>query len=296
MLKDYPNRILWMINTSCNLNCEYCFEKNTLQKGITNDVFFSVKQICEAFNNTNRKWLILISGGEPFLYPNIYDILTGLTINNHIQITTNLMVCDVEKLIDAVHPSKLLMISASYHVMTKRNQKEKNNFINKCIRLKNAGFNVLVNYVSYPPLLERIDMDYLELIDSGIENFSVLTFRGKYNGQLFPESYSSKQFSLIEKYAFDSAEMKFARGHTNFHSYLCEAGHSYFSMDKYGNIKRCGTINKPYGNLFMGTFYSDRKLMPCTVNECLDCYLGLVAVKRQKAGMIKMLLNKFYGF
>jgi MoaA/NifB/PqqE/SkfB family radical SAM enzyme len=292
LLKEYSNRIIWNMTRRCNFLCEYCYYSENNVKDNSLAKYYTPQEIEIAFDRTNKKWLILLSGGEPFLYPYIYDILARLSKKHILQITTNLINCDIDKLFNSLKPESVMMISVSYHVTQKTDQNQIDDFINKYNLLKDNEYPVLVNYVSYPPLLNRIDEDYEYLKLRGIQSFSVLTFRGIYNGKEYPGSYDKQELALIKKYSIDASEMLIATAKTNFYRHYCDAGHSFFSMDENGNITRCGTIKDNYGNLFKGTFTPDEKPKPCTSKNCIDCYLGMVAVKKQKLNKISMFFKQ----
>ncbi len=290
LLSEYPNRIIWNINRNCNLKCEYCYYSDTHNKNKSS--FLSPEEIEKAFEKTNKKWLILLSGGEPFIYQDIYKILNRLSQKHTLQITTNLLACDTEKLVNSVSNRSVMMISASYHVTQKTNHQQIDEFIIKYHFLKQNNFHILVNYVSYPPLLTRVDEDYKYLKSHGIDNFTILTYRGIYKGKQFPGSYTKHELDIIRNYSLDDSETLIATANTNFYRHYCDAGYCFFSMDENGNISRCGTINKSYGNLFKGTFVPDDKAKPCTAKLCLDCYLGMTAVKNQKSSIFSMFFKK----
>ena len=73
------NILLWRITQNCNADCEYCLvncaKKNkTIQ--ISKDV---IQSVIDGMKNNDVKKLI-ISGGEPLLIENLYDIIRKITI------------------------------------------------------------------------------------------------------------------------------------------------------------------------------------------------------------------------
>ena len=292
MLKNYPYRMIWNMNKACNLRCEYCYFAGDENNFKDNDPAFSSQEIADAFNKTGKKWLILMSGGEPFLYPDIYAVLKELGKNHSLQITTNLMECDPVLLKESLPPSSVMMISASLHITTKRTEAKMKEFVDRYQALKSFGYPILVNYVSYPPLLERMEDDIEKLREMDVADITVLTYRGEVNEKPYPGSYTPGELQLISRYAIDESENLIASGKNNYYGQLCTAGQHYFSMDSRGNVFRCGSINRNYGNLFLSTFTPDLKPTPCIAQRCDDCYLGISSLTGEKASRIQMLFKR----
>ena len=63
------------ITNRCNLSCHYCYVGDSLNK--KNDNLLKESEWINFFENLPKKTLIDITGGEPFLTPNIYQILNS---------------------------------------------------------------------------------------------------------------------------------------------------------------------------------------------------------------------------
>lgn len=279
LLKNYEYKMIWNLSNSCNYSCSYCYNRPVPGKKEITDSF-SPEQISKCFDDTHKRWLILISGGEPFLVPQFPELLKNLSANHHVQITTNLTSPHLDHLEDYINPSRIMMISASLHA-SERETKDPgfNKFIDRYISLEKKGYRMLINYVSYPPLFTRIEKDFNYLHEKGIHDITVLTYRGKWEGKDYPGSYTKEQRRIISQLAIDKAEDLIAGQHTNYKGIRCEAGHKFFSMDSIGNINRCGTVDTCNGNLFDGTFKLNNSDLPCPSKECIDCYLGIVSLR-----------------
>lgn len=273
------------MSLECNMACEYCYFFPVLNKKNNQNInYFSPEHIQQSFNNTGKAWLILLSGGEPLIYPEFIEIAERLTKKHTIQLSTNLLSGKIFEFAEKIKSEKVMAISASLHIQER--EKHKNgveDFIKKCLYLQKKGFAVLVNYVTWPSLFNRLEQDFEMLYKAGIKQATVLTYRGMYKNKFYPESYTDSQQQIILKYALDEAEMLISKCKTQFNGYLCEAGYKYFSMNESGDITRCGTIHKRYGNLFNGSFTPDISDKPCVAEECIDCYLGIISVKNKKA-------------
>lgn len=81
--KEPINLVNWDISRVCNYNCSYCCSKQTLNKNkkISNlNPYF-----LDAFaKNLSGIWRFCLGGGgEPFLRPNIIEIVNGLIRMGH---------------------------------------------------------------------------------------------------------------------------------------------------------------------------------------------------------------------
>lgn len=91
-----PRYIYWEICDSCNLHCKHCFANSSPQKNHFQDKSLLVSKIIEI----SQKGAIPIrfGGGEPFLHPQIFELLDNCQKHNiPIAITTNGTLLDAEK-------------------------------------------------------------------------------------------------------------------------------------------------------------------------------------------------------
>lgn len=285
-LKQFKNRINWEITQQCNFNCSYCSGYTTVNKSPVNKIY-TPQQINEFFNNTNRNWLILITGGEPFLYPEFVEICKLLTINHHLQITSNLSHSAVKEFANLINPKKVFNISASYHHEIRNNTTLKDDFLNSCIELQQKGFPVLVNIIAHPKYFNNLENDIRFFQNNGLETI-VFGFRGTYNDKVYPQSFNTDELEIIKKYSLDDTEIKIALNQLNFYGTYCEAGVNYFGVKQNGDIIRCYSLPNTIGNLYNGNFPVNNKIKPCISHQCIDCYNGVASVTNKKAGWYKM--------
>jgi len=288
-IKQFPYRLNWVITQECDFNCFYCIQKDIDKSAKL--VVYSPKEIKAFFDKTQVSWLIMITGGEPFKYPNFVDVCAELVPKHIIQITTNL---NDEKIFDfanRIQPENVHSITASYHKLMRRGNNQVNDFIDKCLYLKQKGFPLLVNYVSHPLSLPNMVADIKFFNELCIDTYA-LAFRGTYNGKVYPQAYTKKEIDMISRYIADNIELKFAYNELNYFGYYCAAGRSYFFMDKLGNVSRCVTLHKKLGNLFNNDFKIDNKIKPCIASYCIDCYNGMASVTNRKASKFNVWLEK----
>jgi len=288
-LKKYPNRLVWKINNTCNFSCAYCMNRFENTSNIV--TVYSPEKMRSFFDNIGS-WLIMITGGEPFIYPRFVDICKELENNHYLQVTTNLSSETIYDFADRINPERVFLLSASFHYIERNNKKLKDDFIDKCKYLKTKGFTVLVNYIALPSTLNSMEEDISLFASLGISSFAVV-LRGEFEGKNYPESYTDKELSIIKKYLLDSnVELGSAYGKLNYYGHYCSAGKNYFVIDANGDVSRCSTLYKKTGNFYKGNFILNDHSKPCIVTNCNDGHCGVAAVSDKKAFFIKMYYDK----
>lgn len=286
LLARYENKVVWNLNTLCNYRCTYCFfPPEVLAREHDAVGRYSVDHISQSFDDTGREWLILISGGEPFLYKEFVPLASKITQNHHIQLTSNLSRPSVYAFGEQVDPKRVMIISASLHIADReqRGQKAVQDFIDKVLFLQSRGFLILVNYVTFPPLFDRIRDDFATLSAAGVEHLTTLTFRGEFEGRTYPQAYTDEQLALIEELAVDKGLERAVSLGLRYEGRICDAGSHYFQMGPDGHLNRCCSILEDRGNLFEGTARFDDQPTPCTIELCQDACLGLESVRAAEA-------------
>lgn len=207
--------INWLINDYCNFNCVYCYPGSKKNEFIG---IRDVNKIVDGFKRTGMRWLIYISGGEPFLYPNFLELCQKLTEDHIISINSNITHSDVYRFADHVNPENVRCVHCSLHIVERERLNLVDDFINKYKYLESKGFYVFVSYVLYPNLIDRFRRDYEFFKSKGII-LRPKIFRGTYNRFSFnivnlpffwrfnpywiltyPKAYSSKQKEKIISY------------------------------------------------------------------------------------------------
>lgn len=277
-LKQFPYRINWNMNLKCNLKCRYCFFPHVKKEDP--DVFkHSPEHISSAFERTGKEWLIMLSGGEPFLYPGFIKLCQELSKKNWLQISTNLTHSDIHSFCDTMDPERIFVINASVHVLS-HSGKSMERFIDHFQYVRSKGFHIIASYVTYPELFKnnKIEKDFDFLKNRGVWPVIPLTYNGIYKKQTYPGHYTQEQLAVIYKLAQDKRELLNATGNMKFTDYLCVAGSRYFFMDIRGDVYRCVSDRTYLGNMFNHTFSSMGKTEPCRVDYCNDSCNGIVSV------------------
>ena len=174
----------WLLNVYCNYDCRYCYCRGTnKKKAFRGDP--DTAKIVKAFDQSGLKWLIYMSGGEPFFYPNFIELCKGLTKRHMISINTNLSHNKVYEFADTIDPQRVRCLHISVHIEELQKLGLVDEFIKKYRYLQEKGFYVFASYVMYPAFLQRFDRDYAYFKEQGIILRPKL-FRGPYTKWQLP--------------------------------------------------------------------------------------------------------------
>ncbi|MGI5187716.1 radical SAM protein [Promicromonospora sp. CA-289599] len=253
----------WHLTNRCNFLCEYCHPqiRHVLNKKHLTEP--APELVVQRFDDIGKTCLVLMSGGEPFMYPGFVDLCVGLTRKHYISINTNLTSDDVEEFSRRVPPDRVAKIVAAVH-MPERELRglELDTYARNYSFLRNAGFDVVSLYVLYPPLLGRLGDDLATLKELGVDHVRAKVFKGVYEGVRYPEGYTDEQKAVI---VANSGEYTFNRpymdGMLSFKGQACTAGVQSFKIMVTGEVRRCASVATSYGNFYDGTF------VPSTAND-----------------------------
>jgi MoaA/NifB/PqqE/SkfB family radical SAM enzyme len=224
-----------------------------------------INKLSKNIDYLQKGWYFILSGGEPFLEKNFVELCLKITKKHYIGIITNLSNPNVYDFADNIVPDKCLSINASVHITQREKTDVKmKSFIEKMLYLQEKGFNATAVYVGHPTLIDRIESDFAFLKSSGILKVKLKTFYGDYNGKHYPSSFELKQKEFFSRFETDYPEYEILhQTPINYHGRLCHTGQRFFIMDRDGNLRRCYSTVKDYGNLFDKSFRFDAKPKTC---------------------------------
>lgn len=278
----------WLITKACNFSCDYCYQRRFKRTSKQNPYSADMAQW---FNDTERNWIVYISGGEPFLYPGFVQLCHSLTRNHILCVNTNLSTTNVPEFGKTIEPSRVLFIYASVHIIEReKRDPDLHTFLNNFLFLSKNHFNIVAAYVAYPPLFTRMEKDVLMLRSLGINPLYVKPFRGYYKGRPYPESYSEAEKKLIYSLGIDSDQDQILRCDHKYFGRVCNAGKTSFHMDPLGNIKRCARSARILGKMFYKDLALDNATRPCPFPSCLsphEAILSACSVQASLAGTLR---------
>jgi organic radical activating enzyme len=252
----------WNFSSVCNYDCFYCFghDKGNLTELVDVDVIIS------SLNRTGKKWIVVLVGGEPFLYPNIVDICKILIDNDiKICIETNLSIsATVKRFVNEIFPDDVVAVSISSHVSERERRNDFNVFVNNMKLIDDAGFNYFVNYVLHPSLVSRFPSDHKCFKAMGI-NLRPRIFNGYYEGLQYPEYHNGYERRLML-----NADPEAWRNYTfNSTNVICKAGMTLIVIGEKGKVYACAA-GRLLGDVENG-FDLLRAAEKCHTERC-PCY------------------------
>ncbi len=269
---------LWYFNKACNYDCEYCFGHQKKEDELVGK--FSPEEIAKGFNDTGKTWWIGISGGEPFLYPKLTKIVEELTKRHYIHIDTNLS-RNIDDFIEKIEPERVVYLNCAFHVAEVERREKVDEFIKKVLRVKENGFSTIISYVTYPPVLNKLD-EYIELFKSYGLVLLPKIFRGTYKKGLirrrYPYSYTGDERKLIEENLFDPVSRLALHNFPSYRGKLCSAGKNFIRIYPDGSVRRCTGDPTPLGNIFEGTLRLMDRSTPCRVRFCKCLFLSRIGI------------------
>jgi MoaA/NifB/PqqE/SkfB family radical SAM enzyme len=284
----------YLINLNCNYACDYCPQARTGSHNKSLSGHTNIEAISDFFDNTNLKWLIHMSGGEPSLHPEFVSLCKLLTTNHYISINSNIVSNAIAVFANVINPERVAFVHASVHYAELKKKHAVSEFIRSIALLKNAGFHAYVTQVFFPPMIR----EFAEIISFFSNNDIIVhpkIFRGFYGGRLYPQEYSEDERRLFMKFSRQASkldvtpythidpdyDLESLSGFLSFRGLPCLAGNRYVHIDYEGNIHRCYRANNAIGNIFDNKF---TRLPPdevCPFRACPCSYYGLEYAKGQ---------------
>jgi len=253
-------KITWNLLYDCNYRCSYCFFEGKWEEYKKRNIYLSASDWFKYWLKLYEKYgylYILITGGEPFIYPDFIELIKRLSeISYHINISSNGS-GDLKKFVKEISPSKV-SLSLSFQPEFEN----LNSFIEKVIFIRKYGFNGCINFVAYPPYIKDINMlrEKFYTID---EKLKVIPFWGKYNNLDYPQSYTYDEKIII---GIDDEWWKKIRKKGS----LCEAGFKTALIFPDAKVARCGQVGERFllGNFLDENFSLLNRPLPCDAEYC----------------------------
>jgi MoaA/NifB/PqqE/SkfB family radical SAM enzyme len=265
------NMITWVINNKCNFACCYC-----PQYKYPPDSAIEIRDLSSGLSHLEKEWLFLITGGEPFLEANFIQICQEITKKNAVALNTNLSTANNFEFADTIDPQKCLFVNTAVHIAEReKRDPDLKLYINKIHYYQKKGFYVIASYLAHPSLLNRMKADIRFLKSNGINKVIIKVFRGTYDGKEYPCAFNEHERNLFLDFDTEYPELEILNGSHNYFNNLCRAGQRFFVMDRLGNMKRCSSLLKDYGNFFNHSFTTDQAAKSCPVKDCVCPYEGI---------------------
>lgn len=264
---------VWDIHYRCNFRCPFCWFYGHWERLDKLNIYLSVKEWDDIWDRMYKRYgecHLMITGGEPFLYPNFIELIEALSKKYTIKITTNIS-GDIDTFARKINPERVCL-DMNFHPLEAKLEP----FIRKVLVLKKRGFSGGVCYLAYPPQMEKINYFKEKFEKEGI-NFALAAYWGEYGGKNYPQDYTDEDKEFIAPFLGDPDRIKYHLNKKKTKGKLCRSGYIYASIKANGVVSRCGTLSeKPIGNIFDENFKLFDEPLPCEAEYCpCDEYIWL---------------------
>jgi len=266
---------IWWTTMACNFKCKYCWEVQAQERGEFKPVPFRPAQDWLKAWNRLRPQLLDITGGEPFLMPDLLDVLTGLDPAIRVAITSNLSHPLLE-FVKRVSPEHVINVTASFHPMengTRTHPMNPEIFVGRCLFLQNHGFNLTVNVVAWPEQMYLIPA-WAEMFRSHGLRFHVDPYSSI---AYYPCEYSEAERRFLEPWIWENrrAGLKGRKPDVPV-TVMCSGGVDHINVQPDGSAWRCILERQlglnPLGNVFDPGFELLQSPLSCAESwQCPAC-------------------------
>lgn len=269
----------WNIHYACNYKCTYCHAPKPWHENARKGVCIASDKWIEIWKKNYERygtWEILISGGEPFAYPDFMELVFGLSQMHLIGVCTNLE-WDVAHFVKRANPERI-RIETSFHPEFA----DLGKFVKKLKLLKESGFSPTVNFVPWPPLLDMMQKIKESVESSGCQ-LTLQPFIGNFENRQYPQGYTEKERQYFGIFNDDcnlkTLNFKTTGEADSTKGRLCRMGQNYVFIHPDGEVSRCcrdHTIS--LGNIIDGSFNLLEEPLVCQAQSC-NCWRCMLVEK-----------------
>ncbi|MBN2344063.1 MAG: radical SAM protein [Deltaproteobacteria bacterium] len=254
--------------TVCNYHCEYCSGprvKKSLRRGRTKE---DADTVIRFFQQTEKTWLLGLSGGEPTIHPHFYHFVNSLKSDHFFYMFSNLSF-DVTQFMNSVPADRVQYLKLSLHP-----KGDMDLFFENFSTLHRNGYNPVAIMVSAPGEFDRAK-HLAEFCGKNEFPFTFSVMEGPYRGKNYPAEYTETERRFVESYTLEPGNLirliSKTSGGMNTFNLSCDAGSSSFVLDmETGVIQRCESDKTVFGNVYEGTFAPNTRAANCPViNGCV---------------------------
>lgn len=274
----------WEITYACNYNCAYCHAPKHGRPGVSETAYPGLQAWKDVWDKMYERYgecEIVVSGGEPFFYPDFLELALYMTRRHIVEFTTNLS-WDVSKIPQAGIVPKRARFGTSFHP----EHVSLAEFIGKVNILRSAGYETWVNFVPWPPFFSKF-IEYKEAFEKEGIKLVLQPFIGDFEGQRYPQGYADEQKKALGIFS-DESNKKAVDFKTTNESLkkgkLCRMGENYAFIHPDGETDRCCRDKSiKLGNVIKDTFKLLDEPQPCRSEEC-NCWRCMLVEKEPEWG------------
>jgi MoaA/NifB/PqqE/SkfB family radical SAM enzyme len=257
-------KITWLPLWNCNFRCHYCFgwtNTNALEIQPLANLIKVWDSFFHKIQKTETEIELIISGGEPTIYPNFFELMQYFTtkfFRINIYICTNLSF-NVHDFLNLKIPNNKILFNITFHPACI----SLDNFINNLIPVK--------EYIAYNTISFVADKDNLKKQENFIKkinNYGIkvnpLNLKFTHKNIIREENLQKKEYGNLEvlnskqeinliKEIRDKqnlASSDYENSKQSSFGKKCLAGYKYIQIFPNGNIRKCSMDSTYLGNLF----------------------------------------------
>jgi len=276
----------WIIMSTCNFRCNYCFwGEDDLGRKI--EPPGAIEEFVHYFDESGLIWLLHITGGEPFFYPRFVELCQLLTQKHYISLNSNVDSKEVIAFAETVDPARVESINCGLHIEQREMRHRVDDFVMKVNLLQQRGFFTFVSSVMYPTIFHGFPENFEYFLDKGIVVIPK-SLQGIHEGKLYPNSYTTEERSLFVEYSLRAEALlapvfsqraepptinpfmdreRFLYELPDHRGKLCNAGYKFVRLRENGDVRRCGSQDV-LGNIFQGNVKLNSSPRRCNEIEC----------------------------
>jgi MoaA/NifB/PqqE/SkfB family radical SAM enzyme len=252
--------VVWYISHICNFSCPYCF---WVQSPATIVPHIASERWVEAWNRLKPE-VLDITGGEPFLQPRFVEMLNGFDPAIKVAITSN-MSQPLDQFIKEVPPKKVFSMTLSYHPT----QTTWEQFSSQAVKLRDAGFNLTVNYVGW---LRDGQVEAIDDVRKKVEALGIRFHLDPYVPSKIVIEPTAEQMEIIKRNVKEDRTKSLDNSEIPHKPCLCGAGQMHLQVECDGIARRCGRLGTIVGNILDPDFKLYDEPMRCDVPfDCQSC-------------------------
>ena len=248
--------------SSCNYACTYCpfaKTKNTRAE-LAQDAADLARFVDWVRSRQERIRLLFTPWGEGLIRKHYQKAMTALSHMPQVErvaIQTNLS-CTLDWM-EAVDRDSFALWTTFHPSQVTLDQ-----FLARCQRLEDLGIRYSVGIVAL-----KEDLDYLEALRAGLPKHRYL-WANAYKRE--PNYYSPADLERIQQV---DPLFHYNNQYHPSAGKACRAGHTAFTVDGVGDVRRCHFIKPVIGNIYTQNITEVLRPTPCTNASC-GCYIGYV--------------------
>ena len=253
--------------SSCNYDCPYCpFAKHWESAEELRSDQEGLDRFCSwvADRGNDRLGIFFTPWGEALVRPWYREAVVELSQRAQVRkvaVQTNLS-CSLHWLSEA--DATKIGLWCTYHP----GQTAMDNFLRQCERLDLAGVRYSVGCVGL-----REHLPYIEELRKSLPKHVYLWVNAYKSRDNYYESSDREAFEAVDPLFPINNVWHSSRGHA------CHTGHSLFTVDSRGDVRRCHFVDDIIGNIYKPNFERNLLPRPCP-NETCGCHIGYVHLKR----------------